>query len=58
MTTTSLDTTGAELLWGVRQEGALCVADLIDRRCRVSLVPLDGRSALTMAEAVLAEYDA
>lgn len=53
-----VDTTGAELLWGVRQEGALCVADLIDRRCRVSLVPLDGHSALTMAEAVLAEYDA
>jgi glycerol-3-phosphate dehydrogenase len=48
-------TVGAELLWGVRHEGALCVEDLIDRRCRVGLVPLDRRSALTMAEAVLAE---
>jgi glycerol-3-phosphate dehydrogenase len=46
--------TGAELLWGVRHEGALSVTDLIDRRCRVGLVPPDRRAALTMAEAVLA----
>jgi glycerol-3-phosphate dehydrogenase len=48
-------TVGAELLWALRHEGALCVEDLIDRRCRVGLVPPDRRSALTMAEAVLAE---
>jgi glycerol-3-phosphate dehydrogenase len=33
--------TRAELLWGVTQEGALDVADLLDRRTRVGLVPAD-----------------
>jgi len=48
--------TGAELAWGLWHEGALGVDDLIDRRCRVGLVPTDRRAALTMAEAVLAEH--
>jgi glycerol-3-phosphate dehydrogenase len=46
----------AELMWGVLHEGALTVDDLLDRRCRVGLVPTDRREALTMAEAVLAEH--
>jgi glycerol-3-phosphate dehydrogenase len=49
-------TIGAELVWGLRHEGAVCVDDLIDRRCRVGLVPTDRRMALTMAGAVLAEH--
>jgi glycerol-3-phosphate dehydrogenase len=48
--------TGAELAWGLWHEGALGVDDLIDRRCRVGLVPTDRHAALTMAEAVLAEH--
>ena len=48
--------TGAELVWGLWHEGALGVDDLVDRRCRVGLVPTDRHAALTMAEAVLAEY--
>ena len=48
--------TGAELVWGLWHEGALGVDDLIDRRCRVGLVPTDRHAALTMAEAVLAEH--
>jgi glycerol-3-phosphate dehydrogenase len=48
--------TGAELAWGLWHEGALGVDDLIDRRCRIGLVPTDRRAALTMAEAVLAEH--
>jgi len=48
--------TGAELVWGLRHEGALGADDLLDRRCRVGLVPTDRHAALTMAEAVLAEH--
>jgi glycerol-3-phosphate dehydrogenase len=51
-----LAVTGAELVWGLWHEGALSVEDLIDRRCRIGLVPTDRRAALTMAEAVLAEH--
>jgi glycerol-3-phosphate dehydrogenase len=36
-----LATTMAELLWGIAQEGALDVADLLDRRTRIGLVPAD-----------------
>jgi glycerol-3-phosphate dehydrogenase len=43
--------TRAELLWGVTHEGALDMADLLDRRTRIGLVPED-RSA---AEAAAAE---
>jgi glycerol-3-phosphate dehydrogenase len=49
--------TGAELLWGLRHEGALTVDDLLDRRCRIGLVPTDRHGALTIAEAVIAEHE-
>ncbi len=48
--------TPAELMWGLRHEGALTVDDLLDRRSRIGLVPTERRAALTMAEAVLAEH--
>lgn len=35
------DLLGVELLWGVQAEGALDLADLLERRTRVSLVPAD-----------------
>jgi glycerol-3-phosphate dehydrogenase len=48
--------TAAELLWGVTHEGALDVADLLDRRTRVGLVAADralaepaARSAVELA---------
>ncbi len=37
--------TMAELLWGVTHEGALDVADLLDRRTRIGLVPADRAAA-------------
>ncbi|MFZ5871267.1 MAG: glycerol-3-phosphate dehydrogenase/oxidase [Actinomycetota bacterium] len=37
--------TTAELVWGVTHEGALDVADLLDRRTRVGLVPADRAAA-------------
>ncbi|HEX6472913.1 MAG TPA: glycerol-3-phosphate dehydrogenase/oxidase [Streptosporangiaceae bacterium] len=44
---------GAELVWGVRHEGALDEADLLDRRTRIGLVPDDRRRALPAARAAL-----
>ena len=46
-------TTGAELLFGVRHEGALDVGDLLDRRSRVGLVPAHRAAALPRARALL-----
>jgi glycerol-3-phosphate dehydrogenase len=46
--------TGAELVWAVRHEGALDVADLLDRRTRIGLVPEDREAALPAARAALA----
>ena len=46
--------TGAELLWGLRQEGALDEDDLLDRRTRIGLVPADRARAVPAARAVLA----
>jgi glycerol-3-phosphate dehydrogenase len=46
-------TTGAELLFGVRHEGALDVDDLLDRRSRIGLVPADRAAALPRARALL-----
>ncbi len=37
--------TMAELLWGVTHEGALDVDDLLDRRTRIGLVPVDRAAA-------------
>ena len=47
-------TTGAELAYGVLHEGALTVADLIERRTRVSFVEADVAPATRVAERVLA----
>lgn len=49
-----VETTGAELRYAVRHEGALDVGDLLDRRCRVGLVPADRMRGLPAAEAALA----
>ena len=46
-------TTLAELVWGASHEGALDVADLLDRRTRVGLVPLDRDAATPAAEQAL-----
>jgi glycerol-3-phosphate dehydrogenase len=46
--------TGAELLWAIRNEGALTEDDLLDRRCRTGLVPEDRRRALPAVRALLA----
>jgi glycerol-3-phosphate dehydrogenase len=45
--------TPAELRFAVRHEGALDVADLLDRRTRIGLVPDERRRALAAAEAAL-----
>ncbi len=46
--------TGAELIWGVRHEGALDEHDLLDRRTRVGLVPADRAAAVEAARAAVA----
>jgi glycerol-3-phosphate dehydrogenase len=49
---------GAELVWGVRHEGALDASDLLDRRTRIGLVPADKERALPAARAALTEAPA
>jgi glycerol-3-phosphate dehydrogenase len=44
-----------ELRFAVRHEGARTVADLLDRRTRIGLVPADRSRAVAAAEQVLAE---
>ncbi|WP_395104857.1 glycerol-3-phosphate dehydrogenase/oxidase [Actinomadura sp. SCN-SB] len=44
---------GVELDWAVRHEGALDVADLLDRRTRIGLVKADRDAAAPAAEAAL-----
>src|SRR4051794_36254346 len=44
-----------ELRFAVRHEGARSVADLLDRRTRIGLVPADRERAVPVAERVLAE---
>ena len=46
--------TAQELQWGVAVEGALSIADLIDRRTRLGLVPTDGEES---ADAAAAAFD-
>jgi glycerol-3-phosphate dehydrogenase len=46
--------TVGELRFAVRYEGARTVADLLDRRTRIGLVPADRERAVSAAEAVLA----
>ena len=53
-----LSVIGAELMWGVRNEGALDAADLLDRRTRIGLVPADKERALPAARAALSEAPA
>ncbi|MGY2083303.1 glycerol-3-phosphate dehydrogenase/oxidase [Blastococcus sp. SYSU DS0539] len=47
--------TVGELRFAVRHEGARTVADLLDRRTRIGLVPGDRERAVPVAEQVLAE---
>jgi glycerol-3-phosphate dehydrogenase len=47
--------TVGELRFAVRAEGARTVADLLDRRTRIGLVPADRARAVPVAERVLAE---
>jgi glycerol-3-phosphate dehydrogenase len=47
--------TVGELRFAVRAEGARTVADLLDRRTRIGLVPADRERAVPVAERVLAE---
>ena len=47
--------TVGELRFAVRHEGARTVADLLDRRTRIGLVPADRARAVPVAEQVLAE---
>ena len=47
--------TVGELRFAVRHEGARTVADLLDRRTRIGLVPADRARAVAVAERVLAE---
>jgi glycerol-3-phosphate dehydrogenase len=47
--------TMGELRFAVRYEGARTVADLLDRRTRIGLVPVDRAAALAGAEAALAD---
>jgi glycerol-3-phosphate dehydrogenase len=47
--------TVGELRFAVRHEGARTVADLLDRRTRIGLVPADRARAVEVAERVLAE---
>ncbi|MPZ64854.1 MAG: FAD-dependent oxidoreductase [Pseudonocardiaceae bacterium] len=51
-------TTGAELLWALRHEGALDEDDLLDRRTRIGLVPDDRQRALPAAREILEHYRA
>ncbi len=50
----SIPVTLAELVFGVTHEGAADVADLLDRRTRVGLVPADRVLAVPLAERALA----
>jgi glycerol-3-phosphate dehydrogenase len=40
-----LDITAAEVVWAVRNEGALDVADVLERRTRLALIPADAEAA-------------
>lgn len=53
-----VETTGAELLWALRHEGALDTDDLLDRRTRIGLVPEDRRRALPVAREVVERHRA
>ena len=46
--------TAAELEWGVRVEGAMSIADLLDRRTRLGFVPVDAGASASAAAAAFA----
>lgn len=48
-----LDITRAELAYAVTHEGAVTVEDILDRRTRIGLVPVDRAAALPVAEEIL-----
>lgn len=50
----SIPTVWAELFFGITHEGAADVADLLDRRTRIGLVPADREVAVAAAERALA----
>ncbi|KAA0975766.1 glycerol-3-phosphate dehydrogenase/oxidase [Paeniglutamicibacter gangotriensis] len=49
--------TGAELLFGLRAEGATSLEDLLERRTRIGLVPEDAAKARNRAEEILELFD-
>jgi glycerol-3-phosphate dehydrogenase len=49
---------GVEFAFGVLAEGALTVADLLDRRTRLGLVPSDAELARPAAERIIERYGA
>jgi glycerol-3-phosphate dehydrogenase len=49
---------GVEFAFGVLAEGALTVADLLERRTRLSLVPADAERARPAAERIIERYGA
>ena len=49
----TIPVTLAELVFGVTHEGAADVADLLDRRTRVGLIPADRERAVPAAERAL-----
>ncbi len=53
-----IEVTGAELLHGLRHEGALDLDDLLDRRTRLGLVPADRERAEQAAAELLPELPA
>jgi glycerol-3-phosphate dehydrogenase len=47
---------GAEVVWALRAEGALNVADILERRTRLSLVPEDAEAARANVERLVERY--
>ncbi len=52
---TGVPVIGAEVLWAVRQEGALTVDDVLERRTRVGLVPAWRAAAEPVTQRLMAE---
>ncbi len=47
---------GAEVVWALRAEGALTIADVLERRTRLSLVPEDAQAALGAVTELFERY--
>lgn len=50
-----VDVLGVELLWGVQAELGMTLADLLERRTRVSMVPADLAAVAPQAQQILAD---